>query len=563
MKFVSRFCAGAALPLVLMAHPAFANDDLVRGILGVGSAIIMNQAQQQQQRQQQERWAEPARPAGNSYRDQRYSPVARNAATDASPEARAARAEIQRRLNLLGFDAGEPDGVYGAQTRRAIAQFQQSIGRKPDGKLSRIEVSQLYAATGSTWPPPTAADGDGGGFPQLGIGATEIPQGTGGSFPALGAAPSEAAAPDAGFPQLGSAASAPAGGAGAFPALGAPAQGGAPSSAGAFPTLAAPGEGGQGAAAALPPLATPAQPSGSAFPTLGRPTVEEAALPKLATPPAASIDAPTLPALGAAPDPASFPSVAAQPAAEPPNNAMPNLASAPEQAGNATAPGAAQPAPQAGEPDRPTLDRELANTVYKDRARQPTVSGVSLGQSPKDAIGLLSAAGFSNCDETDLPVSCRRDTASLADAVELWWSKSDGIWAIRRTIAFKTPAPVDFVTTEFKSGYPELMASQRGVTSMRSCPGGSIPDSGLAEIVRRIAVVLDGEDQPVPDEVAGFARLCPLIFALAVDGPQAVTAVHMTFLDATPLIRRAAAAAEKLEADRKAQREKLAKDLKL
>lgn len=41
--------------------------------------------------------------------------------------------EIQRRLNTLGFDSGEPDGVVGSRTRRAIKEFQLRRGLPADG----------------------------------------------------------------------------------------------------------------------------------------------------------------------------------------------------------------------------------------------------------------------------------------------------------------------------------------------------------------------------------------------------------------------------------------------
>ena len=45
----------------------------------------------------------------------------------------AQRTEIQRRLNALGFDAGEVDGKFGSQTTEAIRAFQRARGVQPDG----------------------------------------------------------------------------------------------------------------------------------------------------------------------------------------------------------------------------------------------------------------------------------------------------------------------------------------------------------------------------------------------------------------------------------------------
>lgn len=41
--------------------------------------------------------------------------------------------ELQERLLEIGFDARRADGVYGAHTARAVAQFQREAGLRPDG----------------------------------------------------------------------------------------------------------------------------------------------------------------------------------------------------------------------------------------------------------------------------------------------------------------------------------------------------------------------------------------------------------------------------------------------
>src|SRR5690606_33357669 len=42
-------------------------------------------------------------------------------------------ASIQRRLNVLGYDAGSVDGVWGSNTRRALETFLEEIGLPFDG----------------------------------------------------------------------------------------------------------------------------------------------------------------------------------------------------------------------------------------------------------------------------------------------------------------------------------------------------------------------------------------------------------------------------------------------
>jgi N-acetylmuramoyl-L-alanine amidase len=41
--------------------------------------------------------------------------------------------ELQRRLNMLGFDAGKEDGIFGPDTARALTEFQRNVGLGADG----------------------------------------------------------------------------------------------------------------------------------------------------------------------------------------------------------------------------------------------------------------------------------------------------------------------------------------------------------------------------------------------------------------------------------------------
>lgn len=60
---------------------------------------------------------------------------------------RAYRAEIQKRLNTLGFDAGDPDGVFDPRSRQAIAAYQRSIGQVATGKITVAQIVTLYERT--------------------------------------------------------------------------------------------------------------------------------------------------------------------------------------------------------------------------------------------------------------------------------------------------------------------------------------------------------------------------------------------------------------------------------
>jgi N-acetylmuramoyl-L-alanine amidase len=41
--------------------------------------------------------------------------------------------DFQRKLNVLGFDAGRQDGLFGPNTDRALREFQRNVGEYPDG----------------------------------------------------------------------------------------------------------------------------------------------------------------------------------------------------------------------------------------------------------------------------------------------------------------------------------------------------------------------------------------------------------------------------------------------
>lgn len=55
------------------------------------------------------------------------------------------RRQIQQDLTLLGFSTRGIDGIFGAGTRRAIAQWQQSTKRRPSGYLSEEHIVRLDA----------------------------------------------------------------------------------------------------------------------------------------------------------------------------------------------------------------------------------------------------------------------------------------------------------------------------------------------------------------------------------------------------------------------------------
>ena len=63
--------------------------------------------------------------------------------TDDPGLSRAERREVQRRLIERGFPLGEVDGILGANTRKAIREWQQSQGMKADGRAGQALLRRL------------------------------------------------------------------------------------------------------------------------------------------------------------------------------------------------------------------------------------------------------------------------------------------------------------------------------------------------------------------------------------------------------------------------------------
>lgn len=79
-------------------------------------------------------------------------PMQAKAPPDARPLSRGEVVEIQTRLNALGFEVGEPDGMAGPRTRSALRAFQKSVGMPADGYadpvvLERLRAEEARAAT--------------------------------------------------------------------------------------------------------------------------------------------------------------------------------------------------------------------------------------------------------------------------------------------------------------------------------------------------------------------------------------------------------------------------------
>lgn len=50
---------------------------------------------------------------------------------------------LQQQLNLLGFDSGKEDGIFGAETQRGLLEFQESRGLAEDGIAGPVTMLEL------------------------------------------------------------------------------------------------------------------------------------------------------------------------------------------------------------------------------------------------------------------------------------------------------------------------------------------------------------------------------------------------------------------------------------
>ena len=58
-------------------------------------------------------------------------------------------AQMQEQLNALGFNCGNPDGVFGNRTKEAVMAFQLAYGLKADGIVGEQTRAALQKAAGA------------------------------------------------------------------------------------------------------------------------------------------------------------------------------------------------------------------------------------------------------------------------------------------------------------------------------------------------------------------------------------------------------------------------------
>lgn len=163
---VGALCAVVAVgSLFATAVPAAAQWD---SLLNNGVRILQQQRelefrreQEERRRQEEERRRQEELRRQEQYRQSQpsYSPPAssgapaRTAQPSPGPDPSLV-AEIQRRLNEHGYDAGPVDGMMGSRTRDAIRDYERDQGLRPTGEPSRAIAQRLERGPAPTPSPP-------------------------------------------------------------------------------------------------------------------------------------------------------------------------------------------------------------------------------------------------------------------------------------------------------------------------------------------------------------------------------------------------------------------------
>lgn len=489
-KSIGTVCATALLATGFAHAPqtASADNDFIKGLaVGIGGALIVNEANKAKKRQQ-------AQPKRKVVRQSQPKPSGPRPTIATFPTTRDQVRDYQTRLNSLGFNAGAPDGLYGGKTRTAVAQFQTSIGAAPTGKLTEQDASILFQqsnqiATG------LAAVGTTPAMPQTGV------------LPVPNAAGQVATAPAPSFPAIaGAGAAAPAGNP-AFPAPAAPGTGqmavaGNP----AFPAPAAPGTG--------QVVAAP----GTTFPALGgAQQTAPAANPAFPSPGGAApaTNAPAFPQIGTG-EPAG--TLAAAPGAAAPSSTFPAVGAVTAGAAAATAAptfpsvGGAAEAPQTGGDATVALAAAPQVALPEQEVERFSILGLSTGQPLEEALATLSAEGYSSCETIGSISHCVQQAGSNQDIVSIHaMPMVDGtkkVAAVSRRIEFGQPMQKTQLAPMMADRYANLLTAPGNMLGTADCMGVARLSSGSAT---GLADEIMTEDNPalaeLIDNCAHFSRI--------------------------------------------------------
>lgn len=167
---VSAFLISTSLTISAPTPVQADAGDFLGGVgVGVGGTLLYQHIRRNQQRR-----AAPRR----YYKPRTRYSAPRYRISDVPADRNQIR-DYQARLNMLGFNAGSPDGIPGPRTRRAVVAFQSSIGSAATGRLSRSDVSVLVQRTTvAATPAATVGSQSGGSYPVAAAPAAGQPAGS-------------------------------------------------------------------------------------------------------------------------------------------------------------------------------------------------------------------------------------------------------------------------------------------------------------------------------------------------------------------------------------------------
>lgn len=139
------FVVGVGLVAQLTSSPAQAGGkDAALFIGGVLAGVVVTQAIKNSQQNQYSPPPPPPRYVPPSHNPPSYNPPPPRRVVKHQYYDRAEARRIQQALNVLGFNAGVPDGVIGRGTRQAISGFQYQINARPTGVLTAKQKIILF-----------------------------------------------------------------------------------------------------------------------------------------------------------------------------------------------------------------------------------------------------------------------------------------------------------------------------------------------------------------------------------------------------------------------------------